>query len=775
MDERQPMPDTQMNRRKGTRHHGGMPPQGQMPEEVHAIMPDFKTLRTVLFRLEYAIVLVVFLVECCFNAYAYAVGLRESSILMACVLHILIPTGINLLIILLTNLAKRRLPEEDMRQNMFPVVSMLLICIAISLMHCHHTTIISILCLPIAATTLFSNKGMCRGVTGACLAGGILSTALHYAVEEDATLRLWLIPDSVMAMCTLFFVSMIAQTLLTMTDGQKNKLLVYARSIKEEKQRAEAASVAKSAFLANMSHEIRTPINAILGMNEMILRENKDEQIAEYARNVHTAGNSLLYLVNDVLDISKIESGKLEIVDTNYDTASFIHDCYNMIAEKTEKKGLELKIECQPSVPAQMRGDEVRLRQIVTNLLSNAAKYTEKGSIMLAVDSRREQNQFLLVIKVKDTGIGIKEENIGTLFTQFVRFDLEKNRNIEGTGLGLAITKQLVTLMKGDIKVDSIYGVGSCFTVTVPQQVIDETPIGDFHQRYRDMNWDNSVCRQKIDAPGARVLVVDDVEVNLKVMVNLLKATRIQVDVAHSGMQCISMAEQNLYDVIFLDHMMPEMDGMETFARMRGMESFINRSTPVIMLTANAISGVREQYLQAGFADYLSKPVSGDKLENMLLKYLPKSKIKQAVPASPEKPESKAAVESEAEETAVADGVCEELQKLVKLYPGVDIARGLSTCGDSVEMYIEIAQSFCEDSKLEELKEYYGRRDAKNYQILAHGTKSAALSIGFSGLSKSAKALEDAAKEEDWDYIDGNHSAFIAEYQRALEAIAQAF
>lgn len=749
----------------------------QMDEEMLAIMPDFVKWREMFFRMDCIFVGVAFLMECVFFVILYYGNLIEEPTEVYLFLYLILPSILNALIILIASVARNRLRKDnmEMRQNLIPVYAMLLISTVISVTHCAFFSALSIYCIPICMTTVFGNKRLCRRVTVFSVVGTVLATVKHFLTTSNTTDQVWIFPEGLIAVCILMIVGLVASKVLDMTEGQKNKLVDFARTSKEIQHQAEAANIAKSAFLANMSHEIRTPINAILGMNEMILRENKSPQIEEYAKSIYSASNSLLYLVNDVLDISKIESGKLEIVETNYDTSSFIHDCYNMIAEKAEKKGLELKVDCNPELPSQLRGDEVRLRQVVTNFLSNAAKYTKQGSVTLSVDQQRNQDTFSLVITVKDTGIGIKEENMKDLFSQFARFDLEQNRNIEGTGLGLAISRQLVDLMHGEIQVQSIYGVGSSFTVIVPQKIVDDSPMGDYHKRYREISQTNARYQQSFKARNARILVVDDVEVNLKVIVNLLKETEVRVDTAQSGEQCLLLVAQNVYDIIFMDHMMPEMDGMETYARMQELEESLNKDTPVIMLTANAITGVREQYLQVGFADYLPKPVQGVKLEQMILKYLPEDKIQTEV-SEPEKQEGST-------DMAVADGKLPDakglknvmvLQKLFQKYPHVDLSSGLSYCGQNSDVYISVLQTFCDNDKRDEIDHCYKQKDAKNYQILVHGIKSSSLNIGFPDLSEKARVLEEAARQENWELIEEKHGAFIAEYQNVVGGILQA-
>ena len=597
----------------------------QMPEIALAIMPDYPKWNRLFYQLDCIFVIVNFLLACPFFIFLGKEALIDPSI-RKYVLQQLLPSVLNVIILLAAAALRKHLPETDIRQNAIPVYTMLLINLVVSTISHIFFITLGIFCIPICMTTVYNNQKMCRTVTFIGLGGIMIALIRLFMQATTVEERQLVFPQGLIAVCILLTLGKVAQTAVYMTEGQKQKLIRFAMDIKEEQRRAEAANEAKSIFLANMSHEIRTPINAILGMNEMILRENRNEQIEEYAMNIDSAGSSLLYLVNDVLDISKIESGKLEIVENIYELSSFIHDCYNMVAEKAQKKGLELTVSCHPQLPSKLKGDESRLRQVVTNLLSNAAKYTEKGSISLSFDSSEQNRQMMLVITVKDTGIGISEENMKNLFTQFTRFDMEKNRNIEGTGLGLALAKRLIDLMQGTIEMQSTYGAGTTVTVTVPQQIVDSAPVGDFHRNYSSAADKGRQYQQRFEAPDAKILVVDDVKVNLKVIVGLLKSTKIKADTASSGRECLEMITQTAYDLIFMDHMMPEMDGVETYAEMKKLENSLNKDTPVIMLTANAITGIREQFLQAGFTDYLSKPVSGEKLENLILKYLPKDK-----------------------------------------------------------------------------------------------------------------------------------------------------
>ncbi len=400
--------------------------------------------------------------------------------------------------------------------------------------------------------------------------------------------------------------------------------------IKESKDEAELANQAKSSFLANMSHEIRTPINAVLGMNEMILRESEDPSVLEYSENVKTASNTLLGIVNDILDFSKIEAGKMEILPVEYDLSSVINDLVNMIRTRADDKGLILELEFDETTPKLLHGDEVRIKQVITNILTNAVKYTEKGSVTFRIGYERipeEADGVYLIISVSDTGIGIKQEDISKLFSEFERIEEKRNRNIEGTGLGMNITKSLLEMMDSRLDVESVYGKGSTFSFRLKQKVIRWEELGDYESAYRASIASHKRYKEKFSAPDAVVLVVDDTPMNLAVFKSLLKRTSVQIDTAGSGDECLALVAAKKYDIIFLDHMMPKKDGIETLNEMRASEDGLNRQTPTVCLTANAISGAREQYIAAGFDDYLTKPIDADKLEKTLIKFLPKEKL----------------------------------------------------------------------------------------------------------------------------------------------------
>lgn len=386
------------------------------------------------------------------------------------------------------------------------------------------------------------------------------------------------------------------------------------------------ANKAKDQFLANMSHEIRTPLNGILGMDEMIIRESRESKIKQYALEIKSAGNTLLSIINDILDMSKIESGNFEILPIDYDLSSVLNDVLNMTRPRAQKKGLEYNFVVADDIPSVLNGDEIRIRQVTLNVINNAIKYTKEGSVNVTITSRPilMGNYIELVVSVSDTGMGIKDEDKDKLFKSFQRLDEKKNRNIEGTGLGLHITHSLLTMMGGKIDIESEYGVGSTFTITVPQKVVKKEPIGDFSKAVKHYLDHIETDEVVLYAPDAKVLVVDDNAMNLEVMVGLLGDTKIKVDLAISGDECIEKVSEKKYDLILLDQMMPGMNGEETLIKMNEMD--ILKGTPVIALTADAIIGAKDNYLQKGFNDYISKPVKYSVLEQVLKEYIPKEK-----------------------------------------------------------------------------------------------------------------------------------------------------
>ena len=427
--------------------------------------------------------------------------------------------------------------------------------------------------------------------------------------------------------------------------------------LREEKLVAERSNAAKSDFLANMSHEIRTPLNAVLGMNKMIvlesseacarLPEDREEirrvltDITGYAGNIESAGNNLLSIINDILDFSKIEAGRLDITEHGYQLSTVLHDVCNTIRLRAEDKGLAFRTEVSGEIPDHLCGDDMRLRQILCNLLNNAVKYTDKGSITLTVYSEggtQPDETAELVAAVRDTGIGIREEDLGKIFDKFERTDLDRNSSVEGTGLGLAITHHLLAMMGGSIRVESEYGAGSVFTFRLPQKILSAEPIGDLDEREAAAAALHTP-ELRFRAPEARILIVDDTRLNLAVAAGLLKDTQIRTETAESGREALELCSKCRYDLILLDQRMPGMDGTETLRRLRMQEEGSGQRTPVICLTADALAGAKEHYLAEGFSDYLSKPIDSRALKQLLLQYLPQEKILPADKPSAEVPD----------------------------------------------------------------------------------------------------------------------------------------
>lgn len=497
---------------------------------------------------------------------------------------------------------------------------------------------------------------------------------------------------------------------------------------------ARKASRARDVFLANMSHEIRTPINTMLGLNELILRESQDETIRGYALDIKQAGTVLLSLVSDILDFSKLQSGKMELAEGTYDISSLLNDLINSVSIPLRKKKLRLALDIASDVPYKLSGDEVHLRQIIGNLLSNAVKYTQTGTVTLHLAWEKQENDGLLLkIAVEDTGVGVKEKDIARIFETFNRLDMEASRNEEGTGLGLAVTNQLVSMMGGKLEVKSEFGKGSIFSFAIPQKIINSSPLGDFQEQY-DKSVRNSISyREKFIAPLAKILVVDDNAMNLAVAQDLLRKTKLQIDVASSGGECLEMLKRKEYHLICMDHMMPVMDGVQTLQAIRAMEDNPSRNIPVIALTANAVVGAKEFYLNAGFEDYLSKPIEPDKLEDIMIQYLPKELVYLT-------DDEEISVESDDDESGLNE------EKLTDM--GINAANGLKYMGGSRSLYEKVLRDFREilHEKEEQLKSMLSKEDVSGYAIIVHALKGNARNVGADELAEEAFELEKKSK-----------------------------
>lgn len=536
---------------------------------------------------------------------------------------------------------------------------------------------------------------------------------------------------------------------------EQNKLLAQAnKEADTARHEALAANEAKGKFLAQMSHEIRTPINAVLGMDEMILRESKEQNVREYAMDIYTAGQSLLSLINDILDFSKIDSGKMEIVPVVYDISSLIHDLVNMTSQRATDKALKLEVAVDHDIPSRLYGDDVRIRQILINILTNAVKYTHEGTVWLRVRTHVAGETAVLRFEVEDTGIGIKPEDLPKLSAEFERIEEDRNRNIEGTGLGMSITIQLLALLGSRLHVESEYGKGSLFYFELEQKIIDHTPIGDFESKVQNMA-ENFNYETTLYAPDAKILVVDDNAVNRKVLRNLLKETKIQVTEAAGGAECLQLVQENRYDLIFLDHMMPEMDGVETLHRIKALSESPCKDTPVVVLTANAVSGAKEAYLSEGFDDFLSKPIVPDKLEKMIQKMLPETLLRSPA-ESPKMPSAQAAPETDLEKLPLVDGIDWNYAWLH--LPDMELITYTVK-----EFYDQIdAAADCLEQAYEQCKE---ENYLESYRIQVHAMKSLAATIGIIPLSGMARVLESAAKGGRIDVIMSMTAIFLEEWR----------
>ena len=554
-----------------------------------------------------------------------------------------------------------------------------------------------------------------------------------------------------------------------------------AEILRLEKAAADSANKAKGEFLAQMSHEIRTPINAVLGMNEMIFRESEDPKIVEYADHIRTAGRNLLSIINSILDFSKIEDGKMEIVPVQYDTASLIDNLVNTIAQRAQDKGLQFITQIDETLPAVMIGDDIRLTQVITNLLTNAVKYTDKGSVTLTMrQAGRTGSSVRLYVEVKDTGIGIRDEDREKLFESFTRLDQQINHHIEGTGLGMSIVTALLSMMGSEMHLESRYGEGSVFSFTLEQQAVGAELLGDFNERFARAQQQNTP-KEMQKWHGARVLVTDDNEINLKVAANLLRLFGIKPDLASSGRETAELMRSNTYHLLLLDHMMPGMDGVETLHQLR--DASLTEETAVVALTANAVSGAREAYLSMGFDDYLSKPIELDKLEAILKKHLPKALQEQ--PA-----EETFAIKFVDEDGSVTDFSGED--EVLEFFPadeeeaqdpssviealaqaGLRTEEGTAYCGNDAPYYVKMLQEFTDSlpARCGELEQALAAADYQSYSIHVPALKSAMRTLGIPELPDAAQALENAAKGGDAEYVKAHHPPLMTAVQEKAEII----
>ena len=566
-------------------------------------------------------------------------------------------------------------------------------------------------------------------------------------------------------------------TFLSATSGELQDALYEAKE----------ANKAKSMFLSSISHEIRTPINAVLGFDEMILRESKDKDIRRYALDIQNSGRTLLSLINDLLDSSRIEAGKMELVPVEYDLASLLNDLVNMTAVRADEKRLKLEVNVEEDIPHLLFGDDTRLKQCVLNILTNAVKYTREGTVTLDVKNEWQDDERVgISFSVTDTGIGIKEEDIPHLFNAYERIDEAKNHGIEGTGLGMNIVTSILAMMGSELKVESTYGVGSRFYFTVAQEVRSTEPIGNFTEMYERSLETAENYREAFHAPSARILVVDDTRMNLTVFRGLLRETQVAIDTAESGMEALALVDKKRYDMIFLDQRMPEMDGIETLKRMQNLClcNDLNRKTPVIMLTADAVAGARERFLEAGFDDYLSKPVNGKKLEKMLLNYLPKEKV-IAVSEDDGSSGAGGGVGGASSAKAGADGfdatavsgryADSPFLSALSGIGGLDVKEALANCMEEAILRETVGDFVLGAKTVPAMIEAdAAAEDWKNYTIRVHALKSSARIIGAKDLSEQAAYLESCGDAQNAEEINAKTGQLLKDYRSLGEALAAA-
>ncbi len=555
------------------------------------------------------------------------------------------------------------------------------------------------------------------------------------------------------------------------TSAQLQKL--RESQLENELAVIKASNEAKSLFLSKMSHEIRTPINAILGMNEMIMREYDDDQLNEYAANIRSSGETLLTIVNDILDFSKIEAKKMEIIPVRYELSTLVNDIVTMIKVRAQKKNIDVIVNVSPELPNYLYGDDIRIKQCILNILTNSVKYTDRGSVTLEISGKKtSDDEIYLRFRSIDTGIGMKQEDIQKLYSPFERIEENRNRTIEGTGLGMNIVKNLLSLMDADLKVSSVYGEGTTVEFEIRQVIVKDTPIGDFTATYKENLRSKDIRHAGFISPQGRILVIDDNALNLTVITGLLKETKLQVDTAKSGLEGIEKVSRSEYDCVFVDHLMPHMDGIETLRKMRESEENRNKDIPYIALTANAINGAREEYLSAGFDDYLSKPINPDVLEKMLLRYLPEDKV--ILPGDTGYRESLSTPKKL--QGSKADNSVPEQPPLIgnlNSLKGIDLMTALDNTG-STELLRTVITEYRDHipENADKIETMFKEQNWNDFTITVHALKSTSRVIGALKLSELCQRLETAGKELDTDTINTLTAPMLELYRSYIEKLS---
>ncbi len=541
----------------------------------------------------------------------------------------------------------------------------------------------------------------------------------------------------------------------------------YKEEMEEKNEVAKEALNAKSNFLANMSHEIRTPMNAIYGMAELLEEKDFPTEEKNYIAVIKNSSENLLSIINEILDFSKVDSGKMTLDLVSYSINNMLNDVISIIRFRLRDKNVEMLIDIDPMIPSGLIGDEIRIKQILINVLNNAVKFTNRGNVMLRMRWKSTSSkEGILKIAVEDTGIGISPENIEKLFTAFGQLDTKKNRNVEGTGLGLAIVKDLIDLMEGNIRVESILKKGSTFYIDIPQKISDLDPC-DFVADEENVSIDNDNYSIPFIAPKAKVMIVDDNKVNLQVAKELMKLFGFEATLVESGQEAIDKVDRHLvtYDLIFMDHMMPFMDGVEATKQIRAMQDDYAKRVPIVALTANAIKGVEEQFEEAGMNDYLSKPIKLDALAKILSKWIPLAK--QFSP------------DTSIDEIELKDSKIDyefmNREEILECLEGVDTKTGIKNCAGSINVYFDLLQTFAASNMADTINKYYESEDLENYCVTVHAIKGAAKNIAAHDIADKAYSLERAAKRGDVHYIWDNHDELIKEYTDLVKLLKQIF
>ncbi len=533
--------------------------------------------------------------------------------------------------------------------------------------------------------------------------------------------------------------------ILDMTD-----MNAYIDEIKQVRRQAEKASIAKSEFLANMSHEIRTPMNAIIGLNDLIMEECSDTGIYAHAKDVQSAAKSLLAIINDILDLSKVEAGKMELVYAEYYIKELAEEIIAMMDMAASQRGLILKYECDKSIPCRYCGDDGRIKQILINIINNAIKFTQTGYVRVSVAGEPGKNpeEELLVFCVEDTGCGIRKEDLGKIFEDFRQVDSKRNRSAEGTGLGLAIVKHLTELMEGTIEVESIYGEGTTVTITIPQRIVDARPISEMPK----LEQAEPKPTDHFTAPGVKVLIVDDNAINRKVARGFLKKYAFDLTEAESGPEAIELVRAARYDIIFMDHMMPGMDGIEAAEIIRRDCGENGIAPAMVALTANVMQGMREHFLECGFQDFIAKPLDRTELNQLLLRWVPK----------------------EYRQTGEQEAQVKPLDESAFPIDGIDMHAAMQYYSGDEEGFADLLELYCMDGKHKTgLLRELAQSDLSRYQIEVHGLKSASANIGAMEVSAMAREQEYAAAEGNEACIAEKFPVLLAEYETLLANIEQ--